>query len=440
MSLASSLSVRLSSAEDNVLSFEHIIVIQNHDSFAFAWRISNRFRVAQLYQDNKMTDNFNVKNMEFDEQAQCAAFLRATFNMSQAEIGLVLGGLSQPQVSRLLSHAEKNKYLVVEYRFAVEKFSEERLCELQNLLAPSQLMSGLDEFCNLNNVPTPRVRVFDSGTGTTEAALAQRRTKFGRLASGRVIELIEKSDTVGIAWGRTIKSVVSGIGISRRPISKSEYKEFVAVCAELLSIAQRGYSSSRIAELLDETYNVNRINSPQLTGFPAYVPQRYDEETQKSIWRYISETPAYYRTFSGPDPLVDKIDLLITSVGSSDSLVLGMFDELVPTGNTSPHDLRKLIAGDLCGLIIPRPELSESKLSLIDKINEAWTGIKMDQVKSIVRRAVQNPELPGVVVMALQKERGDAIIEVVRNGLANELIIDQDLASYVQSTINSNTP
>ncbi|RBW58812.1 hypothetical protein DS906_08445 [Ruegeria sp. A3M17] len=377
----------------------------------------------------------DVKKLPFEERSQCAAYMRATHNMSQVEIGVVLGGLSQPHVSRLLKHAERQNYLVIEQRFVKEQFSDEWIRQMDELLAPSGLNSDLKEYCVRNGLRSPRLGVFESGPGNTEAALAQRRTRFGRTASGRLTELIEKSDVIGVAWGRTIKSLAEGIAASRQPIDKSRKTEFAAVCAELVSLAQHGYSASRLAGTFDELFNEKQEESPQLTGFPAYIPRHYDETMRRSIWQYISDTPGFHRVFSGPDALIDKMDMLISSVGSSSTPVLGSFEELVQAGGLRADDLRQLVVGDLGGILIPRTGISQIKMDLIDELNGLWTGIKTEHVKAIADRAFDDPNQSGVVVVAIQKERGDTVFELISRGLVNELLIDHAAAEQLHNRV-----
>ncbi|MFA3917033.1 hypothetical protein [Ruegeria hyattellae] len=378
----------------------------------------------------------DVKKLPFEERAQCAAYMRATHNMSQTEIGKILGGLSQPHVSRLLKHAERQNYLVIEQRFVKEDFSDEWIRQMDEFLAPSGLTADLGRFCRREGIGTPRLGVFESGPGNTEVALAQRRTRFGRTASGRLIELIEKSSVVGVAWGRTIKSLAEGIAASRQPISKTRRIEFAAVCAELVSLAQHGYSASRLAGSFDELFNEVPTENPQLTGFPAYVPRHYDENMRRSIWHFISDTPGYHRVFSGPDALIGKMDMLISSVGSSNTPVLGSFEELVQAGGMRADDLRQLIIGDLGGILIPKTGLSKTRKALIDDLNGLWTGIKAEHVQTIADRAFSDPSQSGVVVVAIQKERGDTVFELICRGLVNELIIDHTAAEQLHQRIS----
>lgn len=377
----------------------------------------------------------DVKNLPFEERAQCAAYMRATHNMSQTEIGQILGGLSQPHVSRLLKHAERQNYIVIEQRFAKELFSDNWIRQIDELLAPSGISADLSEFCKRRALGVPSVRAFESGPGNTEAALSQRRARFGRTASGRLIELIEKSDVVGVAWGRTIKSLADGIAASRQPLNPDRQIVFAAVCAELVSLAQYGYSASRLADTFNELFNGSPEPYPQLTGFPAYIPRHYDNGMRASIWRFISDTPGYHRVFSGPDALVNKMDMLISSVGSTKTPVLGSFEELVIAGGLKADDLRQMVIGDLGGILIPKTGLSKGNEVLIDDLNALWTGIKTEHVRSIAERAFANGKQSGVVVVAIQAERGDTAFELIRRGLVNELIIDHAAAARLHQRI-----
>lgn len=377
----------------------------------------------------------DIKKLPFDERARCVAYMRATHNMSQTEIGLILGGLSQPHVSRLLKHAEMQNYIVIEQRFAREKFTDEWIQQMDALLAPSGLAADIGAFCHREGLGVPSIRVFESGPGRTEAALSQRRSRFGRTASGRLIELIEKSEVVGVAWGRTIRALIDGIAESRQPLNRSRQRVFAAVCAEFVSLAQHGYSASRLADSLDELFNEAPGESPLLTGFPAYIPRHYDKDMQSSIWRYIGDTPGYHRVFSGPDALVHKMDMLISSVGSSNTPVLGSFEDLVMAGGLKASDLRQLVIGDLGGILIPKAGLSKSKAALIDELNELWTGIKTEQVRAIAERAFADRKSSGVVVVAIQAERGDTVFELICSGLVNEIIIDHTAAARLHERL-----
>ena len=222
----------------------------------------------------------DVKNLPLDQRAQCAAYLRARHNMSQMEIGKALGGLSQPHVSRLLAHAQKQKYLVISERFAAEKFSEAWLRKMDELLAPPELALAVASYCQVHNQHIPNIRVFESGTGQTEAALSHRRQRFGRTASGRLVELLTRAEIVGVSWGRTLRALFDGIARANVPVDPASQIEFLPVCAEFVKLTQRGYSASRLAELLDDIYNLGQGATVSLTGFPAFIPRAYNADMQ----------------------------------------------------------------------------------------------------------------------------------------------------------------
>lgn len=377
----------------------------------------------------------DVKSLPLDQRAQCAAYLRVRHNMSQIEIGNALGGLSQPHVSRLLTHAQKQKYLVVTERFAEERFSSEWIQQMDELLAPPALSEALHNYCDAHGFFQPNIRVFESGTGQTEVALTHRRNRFGRTASGRLAELLSKADTVGVAWGRTIRALIDGISASNRPVDTAKVKKFLPVCAEFVKLTQRGYSASRLAERLDDIYNAGEGEAISLTGFPAFIPRAYGPDMQRSIRKLVTDTPSHAHIFSGDVPMVARLDMLISSVGSSQTPLLGALEELVHAGQVNATRLSELIVGDLSGILIPKPDLSKDDHALVDELNYMWTGIQLEHVQDLADRASKDPSLTGVVIVALQAERGDVILELIRFGLVNELILDQAAAERLSELL-----
>lgn len=369
-----------------------------------------------------------TKDASYDRRARFAAYLYAMHDMPQTEIGTVLGGVSQSHVSRLLTHAERAGYLIVERRFAEEALDDEDRRALQDLLAPEGLVERLTAFCKANGRPTPNLVVHESGPGTTEGAMGLRRRRFGRAAAGGIVTLLREQSIVGVAWGRTLGAVVDGIAQSRTPRPVRDDIEIVPVCAELLTVSQRDLSSSRIAERLFGLLAADGRTVPQLTGFPAYVPRHYDTPTREAIWRLIRDAPNYDRILLGPDSLAGRMDALLTAVGHANLLVLGGLDDLLRAAGISAEDLHSLVVGDIGGILIPRPETSASERQLVEDLNAMWTGISLDQVAAIARRAAAKASKAGVVVFALRNERAPTLAEVVRLGLASHLVIDHDAA------------
>lgn len=377
------------------------------------------------------------KDASYDRRARFAAYLHAMHDMPQAEIGHVLGGLSQSHVSRLLTHAERAGYLVVERRLADGTLDDEDRRALQDLLAPEGLIERLTAFCQRVGQPIPNLVVHQSGPGTTEGAMTLRRRRFGRAAAGGLASLLRNQALVGVAWGRTLGAVVDGIAHSKAPRPVRGDIEIVPVCAELLTVSQRNLSSSRIAERLFEVLVADGRPVPQLTGFPAYVPRHYDEPAREAIWRMIRDVPNYERILRGPDSLAGRMDALLTAVGHTEHLVLGGLDDLLRAAGMPAEELHRLVVGDIGGILVPRPDATRDDREVIAELNAMWTGISLDQVAAIARRAGSGSPAAGVVVLALRSERAPTLVEVIRQGLASHLIIDHEAAAGLNACLRN---
>lgn len=370
-----------------------------------------------------------TKDASYERRSRFAAYLYVMHDMPQTEIGQVLGGLSQSHVSRLLTHAERAGYLVVERRFSEDTLDDADRRALQDLLAPEGLIDRLTAFCEANGQPTPNLVVHESGPGTTEGAMALRRRRFGRAAAGGISTLLREQSVVGVAWGRTLGAIVDGIAQSRTPRAVRDDIEIVPVCAELLTVPQQGLSASRIAERLSDVLVGDGRAVPQLTGFSAYVPRHYGAAARDAIWRLIRDAPNYERILRGPESLAGRMDVLLTAVGHADLLVLGGLDDLLRAAGIGAEELHALVVGDIGGILIPRFDASERDRRLVAELNAMWTGISLDQVTAIARRAAAEASRVGVVVLALRSERAPTLVETVRLGLASHLVIDHDAAT-----------
>ena len=211
--------------------------------------------------------------------------------------------------------------------------------------------------------------------------------------------------------------------------------EIVPVCAELLTVSQRNLSSSRIAERLFEVLVADGRPVPQLTGFPAYVPRHYDEPAREAIWRMIRDVPNYERILHGPDSFAGRMDALLTAVGHTEHLVLGGLDDLLRAAGMPAEELHRLVVGDIGGILVPRPHATRDDRKVIAELNAMWTGISLDQVAAIARRAGPGSPAAGVVVLALRSKRAPTLVEVVRQGLASHLIIDHEAAAGLNACL-----
>lgn len=375
---------------------------------------------------------------ERDLQAQKAAYLRAQHNLSQAEIASVLGQVSQSHVSRLLTRAEKMGCLVTELHFVHDDIPEEVLAQIHRLLAPQTLETALRQYGKLQENEPPSVRVFDSITrSTTPQALALRRKRLARAAAGSVEELLRDSRNLGVTWGHTVSEIVMRLSSIVKRSRSRRTTRVVPVCAELVGLSAPEYSSSQLAGRLNETLNDRPVEPLALTGLPAYIPRRYTAAKTRLLREYISDIGSYQRIFTQSRPLIGQLDTLLTSVGSSEAPMGGNISELVEAGGIDASILKTLVIGDVGGVLIARPNLKPSERKLVDTLNAMWTGIQFDHLRSIAIRArsVKKPG-SGVVVVAAGRDKASIVLECIRLGLVNQLLIDSDLASALEQTIS----
>jgi DNA-binding transcriptional regulator LsrR (DeoR family) len=368
-------------------------------------------------------------------RAQQAAYLYARHGMSQEEIGRRLGGISQSHVSRLLARAQKIGLLVTEHRFVEELIPPGQMARVLRVLETQELSSALDKFGRKTGGIIPRLSVFESSVPAGSSHSVRERGKaFGRAAHGRLIELLSGARVVGVAWGSTLNFLTEGLPPIQSRSSRA-IVQFVPTCAELVALEEPDYGSSWLAARLNQAFNGDRGIRLQLTGIPAFIPRRYGEAKARAIREYIREAASYEKIFIGPDCYVDMMDSLITSVGSATAPVRGSTAELLMAAEIDTKTLQELVVGDIGGILIPKQSLNAEKKRLVDEINKMWTGLSLDRLATIAKRAAGKRTLCGNIVVAFGREKVGSIVESVRMGLVNELIIDRDLESALSEAL-----
>ena len=376
-----------------------------------------------------------------DFQAQKAAYLRAQHQLSQAEIASILGRISQSHVSRLLTRAEEMGCLVTELHFVEDDIPEEALVQIHRLLVPRKLEAALQHFGALHNVEPPSVRVFDSVTeSTTPQAMVLRRKRLARAAAGSIEELLRDSRHLGVTWGHTVSEITIRLSSLMKQTRPRRTIKVVPVCAELIGLAAPEFSSSRLAGRLNDTLNSQQGESLSLTGLPAYIPRRYKASKVRVLHEYISDIGSYQKIFAQPRPLIGQLDTLLTSVGSSEVPVGGNISELVDAGGIDASILKSLVIGDVGGILIAQPNLAPHERKLVLALNAMWTGIQFDHLRSIAARARDAKIGSGVIIAAIGRDKVSIILECIRLGLVNQLLIDQDLATMLEQQANESEP
>jgi DNA-binding transcriptional regulator LsrR (DeoR family) len=375
-----------------------------------------------------------------DLEAQQAAYLRAEHGLLQEEIGRMLGGLSQSRVSRLLRRAEERGWLVRTYQFVGDSLGADRLAALKRFVEPSTLVDVLARVNSRTKVKVRGVHVVDSGT--SGRSIETRLVRFGRAAAEPLLDLIRRSDVLAVTWGTTVSHVVDGIEHAKALRPAPRAIRFVPVCGEPLDRSSDRATASHLAERLHEIMGSTAPKPPSLTGVPALIPRRFRGTDAGGIRKFVAQAGSYKEVFGQPGPLIDKVDTLITAVGSSRKPMGFIHEELLKAGSLprktlTTASLSKLVVGDVGGVLFPRPGLHARGRDEVDKLNEMWTGATLQHFERIAVQAARSTR-PGIIVVAMGGEDRAAIVaEAIRHGLVNELIIDRTLSEALTAALKS---
>ena len=376
-----------------------------------------------------------IRRAARDILAQQAAYLSVGHRWSQAQIGELLGGISQAVVSRLIKHAEEKGWIERRLIFHEELLPQDRLDELHRLVEPRGLFESLKALGAGSGVGIRTLRIVDSGSSSTNGrAIEAYLSRFGRRAAPHVAALIQRSEVFAVTWGSTVSHVIAGLEAETPAMVIRHAIRFVPVCAEPTAQSSNKDTSSRLAPRLQALTRSTgpSVGTPSLSGVPALIPRRFKGAQMQTIRKFVEQTASYMEVFGGDAPLISKVDSVLTSVGPSSRPMGFIHDELMRAGSTPAQPLTRnrlsaLVAGDIAGVLLPRPGLSKADLREVQELTQMWTGISRDHLARIAREADASKR-PGVIVVSSGATRAEIVAEVVRCGLVNELIIDRQLA------------
>jgi DNA-binding transcriptional regulator LsrR (DeoR family) len=363
-------------------------------------------------------------------EAQAAAYLYSQGN-DQAKIGAVLG-VSQGEVSRLLAAARREGWIQTRCVLpagaagAVEQLVFSGRNDLRDRLRRETERHGVS--------PVRDIRVLHSGGEATDAATWDvRLERFGRLAAARTQELVPRMGLVGVAWGKTIARVVDGLRLLNPHAPRlSRPIHFIPLTGEPLTYPDPETSSSTLAHRLGELFVPGLHSFHSLAAVPAFIPAKFSRKSQLTIRDFIAEIAGYRVIFERADrdgrpqePLVDRLDAIITGVGTVSPGVSGrLLDDRIVAEGVTKEQLQDRVVGDIGGVFLPRT----ARDRVVKGINERWTGVRLEHILHCAQAAARDHARVGVVVLAMGAAKAQIILESVRAGLITELIIDHDLA------------
>ena len=95
--------------------------------------------------------------------------------------------------------------------------------------------------------------------------------------------------------------------------------------------------------------------------------------------------------------------------------------------------MKPLAIGDLGGIIIPIPQNKND--AHLQEISSRWMGVRKEHVFDCARLARVRTGRTGIVAVACGPQRAAVIIESVKMGLINELIIDKSLPDAIEAVL-----
>jgi DNA-binding transcriptional regulator LsrR (DeoR family) len=370
---------------------------------------------------------------DHQKEVLAVAYLSAqNYKAAQAIEILKQYGIEIESVStfgRRLKEAEDMGWLL--HVVPEERFSPEVMAEIREITCPRELVDRLKGLSSgLRNVS-----VFYSGSlGTAPEDWDYRLKYHSPFAARRILRLLEQAQArnVGVSWGHQVAAIASAMvsTSSKRPMP---LMRFIPTSGEPLQAPTRWperTSTGVVAQLHRRFGDHERERALSLAGVAAVLSDAHDEIIKEAILRYIGSINDFKRIFLGigaEAALIHQIDTMLASVASIGQGLTMFHAELAQIGGIPRERLAELVEGDVAGVLIKKSKLTAAQEQEFESIRKSWTGIRQEHLLDIATRARATGK-PGVVVVAIGKNKADILRTVLRMDLVNELIIDHDLA------------
>lgn len=367
---------------------------------------------------------------------------------TQADIARTLQ-LSQAAVSRILSNSP---YLdkQVRYRFRQDGLSDQDMEAVLKRALVKQLAPRLDKLASENGHPRgPVLGVISTGENNGRSAQegTQTFTAFTRQAAPHVRALLMRDAvrTCGVAWGYMLWDLTVALRALGAPRPWRRYPiQFIPLTGDPLQHREDyppNLTSSNIAAELAEIANPEDAKrAPWLGIVPAFVPWKFqgaEIDVIEELVRMASDYEEIFRSGEGP-ALADNLDVILTSVGPADKpLGFGLGRLLRSIGDEKLDALKEQIHGDIGGVLLPK---KEAPSELVEEIRKRWKGMEIRHLQKCAQEGFKKDDAasgrPGVVVLAMGRDRAEVILHAVERGLVNHLLIDTQLETALHELID----
>jgi hypothetical protein len=314
---------------------------------------------------------------------------------------------------------------------------------------------------------------------------------WGKTVAEPIFKVISRAHSIGICWGRQIRSVVNGIKELNPPKRGEKDAAIVAPMwgQRLTLYTQRGdtvfknhvdLSSNQLAADL-----ASALNSDDLDKYKYYMPvfdlipvneavlrlkkppssmeglhdywrkeglcgSEIDEETEdvvfpRTLRKIFEESIDVYNDVFGSnnkDAFANKMEAVIASVGASGHRA---FSPTKDYGNIPWEWLEECVLGDIGGVFLPKPdkELPKGRDKAVvawqcKQLSYYWTGVSEDHLAKCAKRArARRGGPPGVIVLAVGARRAKVTLECMKKNIINHLVVDTGHAEELRKLVDS---
>jgi DNA-binding transcriptional regulator LsrR (DeoR family) len=427
------------------------------------------------------------KNPQFEDKLKLlkrVAVLRSQ-GWDQASIAESLG-VSQSAVSKLLDKALHGDPPLLRESLPICVFDDADMIA-RDLMDTRELEDRLRELAKLEGwVRVPNVRTYSAGPygEPTEQQEEQGQglrewdeavVRWGKAVSKPVFDLLSGSETIGICWGRQIRSVVDGMHAlgqkARSPVRVApmwgqrltlEPEKYDTVFTNHLKLGCNSLAADLATALNGNTINPYEYFMPVFDLIPIcsiisfdnlteYQLKAYRKKLKKELDDYKDSvmdlrnklnTIDTYNNVFGYDrtAFARRMQTVIAAVGASGR---GAFGRGEKYGNIPRQWLKDCILGDIGGVLLPKPsdELPMGRNEAVVRwqfrlFRYHWTGVRRLDLKACARRADRDGH-PGVIVLAVGWRRAPVTLACMRQGLVNHLFADNVHAQQLQRLVES---
>lgn len=398
-----------------------------------------------------MSKEFDSDDREYRLLAIAAARLRS-YGLSQKQIAEQLER-SQPEISRLLDYAERHGFLAPAPSL------------LTGNIEPADLQETERRYFLNEEIRLELSRLAPPGLHLNVQVLPDGDEEFARAAAWCTARLLLRSQMVGVMWGRTTERLVSRIGEHRSFFDPPHvcHAQCIPLCGDPVHLVNQRlvkYSASHLAAELGRAINPKHESSlPCLVGAPAYLPRRLFDPASGAATRwknFMQEIPGF-RAIFGPStnhekPLADRLDTILSGMG-----IVSLHPYRDPAPGSRPKAAREemgdfiqerieqeedvtapmlagLIYGDIGGWLLERPNLRPRDQRMVRSLNQGWMGVQENHFKQVAKKAGPKGP-PGCILVAAGPAKAEMLKEIVRRGLANELLIDTSLSAAIKASL-----